>query len=246
MMYVLRELEHAIFLCKKGVCAEASCLGKEPVHEVDEAVAFYAGSLAPDKGVLMYNLAENRSKELVTTVNGTAGLSSKENVAIFKAFESAKDHIVANDCGRLRVDTTEISRLMTIPLVQSTLELTYLTDIRGVKMEEAEHAKRAIFAASVLPYVNSCNRSAAEIIYNNTKAGAAIVNHTAVHKAFENVYSCLNITSDDIGDPRLCTVPWLIKSTNYTKEPSKSIRGSKSSKKSNKDENGSKKGSKAF
>ena len=37
-MYVIRELEHAIFLCQTGSCDENSCLGKAPVHEVDEAV----------------------------------------------------------------------------------------------------------------------------------------------------------------------------------------------------------------
>jgi hypothetical protein len=186
----------------------------------------------------MYNLAENRSKESDTTVRGSSGPSSKDNVAILRAFESAKDHVVANDCDGLRVDTKEISRLMTIPLVQSTLEFAFLTDM-GVQMEEAEHAKRAIFAASVLPYVYSCNRSAAEIIYNNTKAGTATVNHTAVHKAFESVYKCLNVTSSDIGSPCLCTVPWLVK--NYTN----GLR-SKGSTKSNKGKSRSKKGSKAF
>ena len=81
-MYVIRELEHAIYLCSTGDCDENSCYGKPAVHEVDEAVVFYAGSLeGPDgsgDGVLTYNLADKRASDFKTageygdSVEGTA------------------------------------------------------------------------------------------------------------------------------------------------------------------------------
>ena len=96
--YVFRELEHANFLCNAGDCNEDSCLGKPAVHEVDEAVAFWVGSLegtdGSGNGVLMYDMAENRAKESGTVTNGLSGT----NTMMLALFNAAKDAIVDVDC----------------------------------------------------------------------------------------------------------------------------------------------------
>lgn len=201
-MYVIRELEHAIYLCETGDCAEESCLGKAAVHEVDEAVAFYAGSLAPE-GVLVYNLAEKRAPEFGTVADGSSTSSGRDdspvaqvNVDLLDAFNSAKDSIVGADCDGLRTDTTRIVQLMSIPLVQGTLKYT----ASGTAAAEDEQAERAIFAASVLPFVANCSTEDADVIYDNTKAGATTVDLAAVQTAFANNYECMGFTAADVGE----------------------------------------------
>lgn len=189
-MYVIRELEHAIYLCETGDCAEESCLGKGAVHEVDEAVAFYAGSLAPD-GVLFYNLANKLASEFGTATDGTAQV----NADLLEAFDSAKESIVGADCAGLRTDTTKIVQLMSIPLVQGTIKYT------GARAAaETDQAERVIFAASVLPFVANCSTEDADVIYDNTQAGATTMDIDAVKTAFANNYECMGISAADVGE----------------------------------------------
>ena len=191
-MYVIRELEHAIYLCETGDCAEESCLGKAAVHEVDEAVAFYAGSLAPE-GVLIYNLAETKGDEFMTNADdGTAQV----NVDLLEAFNEAKEAIVNADCTGGRNATTKIVQLMTIPLVQGTLKYT---EIGGTDGDDETQGERVALAASVLPFVAACNADDADVIYENTKAGATTVDLAAVQAAFANNYECMGMSAADIG-----------------------------------------------
>lgn len=201
-MYVIRELEHAIYLCETGDCAEESCLGKAAVHEVDEAVAFYAGSLAPD-GVLIYNLAQSKAEEFGTFADGTSEGKqdssipvAQVNVDLLDVFNSAKSAIVGADCAGLRGNTTRIVQLMTIPLVQGTLK--YAT-IGGPTADDETQGERVIMAATVLPFVAACNPDDADVIYENTKAGATTVDVAAIEEAFANNYDCMGITAADIG-----------------------------------------------
>jgi len=204
-MYVVRELEHAIYLCETGDCDENSCFGKPAVHEVDEAVAFYAGSLegtdGSGDGVLTYNLADNRASDFKTagengdSIEGTA----KVNIDLLEEFKKASDHIVNAECASVRDDTTRIVQLMTIPLIQGTLRYAYFTGEQNDTTQKSE-AEGAIFAASVLPFVAACNEADAEIIYENTKTGQAnSANFTAVKDAFERNYECMGVTPADVG-----------------------------------------------
>jgi hypothetical protein len=201
-MYVIRELEHAIYLCETGDCAEESCLGKAAVHEVDEAVAFYAGSLAPE-GVLIYNLAQSKAEEFGTFADGTSegkqdssSPVAQVNVNLLEDFNLAKESIVGADCTALRTDTTRIVQLMSIPLVQGTLKYT----AAGAAADEDEQAERVIFAATVLPFVAACSTEDADVIYDNTKAGATAVDLAAVKTAFANNYECMGISAADVGE----------------------------------------------
>jgi hypothetical protein len=79
------------------------------------------------------------------------------------------------------------------------LRYAYITDTEADAGEKSE-AEGAVFAAAVLPLVNSCNEEAAETIYNNLKVGqGGTANFAQVKQAFESVYSCLNIRCEDVG-----------------------------------------------
>lgn len=195
--YVFRELEHAIYLCETDDCAENSCFNKPAVHEIDEAVAFYVGSLegadGSGDGVLTYEMANNRGAEFGVAPNGL----STANIGMFEAFDDASEAIVANDCAGGRTATTTISQLNNIPLVQSLLKYTYLSkDGGGTKVHQAE---RVAYALNVLPIINGCSEADAETVYQNTKVGAATVDYDAVSQAVSNNYGCLGITAEDIG-----------------------------------------------
>jgi len=202
-MYVLREMEHAIYLCETGDCNENSCFGKPAVHEVDEAVAFYAGSLegtdGSGDGVLTYHLADNHASDFKTAgVDGdsTSG-TAKANYDILTVFDDASEHIVAADCAATRDDTTRMAQLMTVPLIQGVLLYTYKSGVLN-EGEKAE-AERAVFAATVLPLVAACSSSDADTIYEHTKTGATSTDFSVVKEALERNYDCLGISSSDIG-----------------------------------------------
>jgi hypothetical protein len=203
-MYVIRELEHAIFLCEDGDCDEESCLGKAAVHEVDEAVAFYAGSLegpeGSEDGLLPYRLADKRAANFKTAgedgdeEEGTA----KVNHDVIALFKQALDHIVAADCGGLREDTTAIVNKMKVPLIQGTMRYVYFTDILADTTDKSA-GELAIFSHAVLPFVNACNSTAADLIYEHTKIGKTETDLPMVKAAFESQYDCMGITGDDVG-----------------------------------------------
>jgi len=195
--YVFRELEHAIYLCETDDCTENSCYNKPAVHEVDEAVAFYVGSLegtdGSGEGVLTYDMANNRGEEFGVLSNGVATV----NVKMFESFDDASVAIVGNDCTGGRTATTALSQLNTIPLIQSLLKYTLITkDGSGTTIQQAE---RVAAAVNVLPYINFCSEADAETIYQNTKVGATAVDYDAVTQAVANNYGCLGITAEDIG-----------------------------------------------
>jgi hypothetical protein len=201
-MYVIRELEHSIYLCKTGDCGEKSCLGKAAV---DEAVAFYEGSLegfhGEGDGVLLYNLADKRAAQFKTAGrNGDSVLgTAKVNYDLLELLESASAHIASADCQSVRGNTTKIVRVMTIPLIQGTLRYIYLTEIEEGATPEKLDAEHAIFAACVLPFVAACNTADADKIYEHTKTGAVRTDFQVVKTAFENNYECMGITGADIG-----------------------------------------------
>jgi len=195
--YVLRELEHANYLCNTGDCAENSCFGKPAVHEVDEAVAFYVGSLegsdGSGEGVLTYDMANNRAAEFGT--ESTSGLANV-NVQMLESFNTASAAIVAADCAGGESATVVLAQLMAIPLVQNLLKYSLVTSQDGATAKQA--AERVAAAINVLPIVNSCSADDAKTIYENTKVGAT-VDYDAVAQAVANNYECLGISADDIG-----------------------------------------------
>jgi len=65
---------------------------------------------------------------------------------------------------------------------------------------EKEQAEGTTFAAAVLPKVHAYNTTAANIIYDNMKIGAAgTMNFRAVKAAFESVYVAMNVECAHVG-----------------------------------------------
>jgi hypothetical protein len=199
-MYVIRELEDAIDDCNKG-CATADC-NDDSVHALDEAVAFYTGSLQEEgNGQLMYALADKRCSNFNTC--GRDGDSSEGqsmvNFEIFADFDRMKSALGEKECDSARTFKESIVRQMFVPLIQGTLRYAYFTGVQPEGTQKSE-AEGAAFAAAVLPMVHACDADDAQTIYDSMKTGQAnTADFKAVKKAFEKNYACLGITCQDVG-----------------------------------------------
>ncbi|CAB9527994.1 expressed unknown protein [Seminavis robusta] len=196
-MYVIRELEDAVDDCNNN-CSTDDC-NDDQVHAWDEAVAFYTGSLTKQnakEGVLLYTLAQKRCLNFGTCGDdGVAGV----NTQIFNFFSAGKQHLQQGKCDDAKALVPKITSLMTIPLVQGTIRYAHIIGQESGMTEKAE-AEGAVFAASVLPVLHSCNAGDASTVYNNMKVGSgANVDFAAVKKAFEDNYACMGINCADVG-----------------------------------------------
>lgn len=202
-MYVIRELEDAIYDCEN--CSGDDC-NDDAVHALDEAVAFYAGSLegtdGSGDGVMVYALAEKRSPNFKTggpngdSVSGT----SKVNLDIFREFKNMQSKLMVKDCTAARVHRERIGQLIFIPMIQGTLRYAYITGTDPESTNKAE-AEGVAFAASVLPIVNACNSVSAQTIHDMMKPGVpnSMDSFKFVKAAFESNYGCMKITCADVG-----------------------------------------------
>lgn len=199
-MYVIREMEDAIDDCNKG-CATPEC-NDDAVHALDEAVAFYTGSLdAEDDGKLMYALADKRCQNFKTCGrDGDAeeGIS-KVNFNIFAGFDQMQTALLAKQCDSAAVAKERVVKQIFVPFVQGTIRYAYATGVLPDGTEKAE-AEGVAFAAAVLPVVHRCSPKDAQIIYDNMQTGQGnTADFSAVKRAFERNYNCMGITCQDVG-----------------------------------------------
>jgi hypothetical protein len=199
-MYLIREMEEAIDACESG-CDTCTDDGGE---SLDEAVAFYVGSLvAEGGGQFFYTLAQKRCENFGTCgrEGGSADINevAKVNYEIMEQFEQMKAALQAQDCNTAFTVKDRIAQLMTIPLIQGTIRYAYVTGVLPDGSEKAE-AEGFAFAASVLPWINSCSEASANTIAQNMRQGQAnTADYAAVKKAFEDTYKCLGISCADVG-----------------------------------------------
>jgi len=195
-MYVIRELEDALDDCERG-CDTDEC-NEDAVHALDEAVAFYSGSLTVTEngnGILLYALAEKRCANFLTCEDGEA----RVNTNIFTLFRRMQNNLVTEDCTAAREDKEAITKQMYVPMIQGTLRYAYISGEEDDQSEKPE-AEGATFAAAVLPKVHKCSPADAAIIYDNMRiAQSTPVDFVAVKEAFERNYDCLGITCEDVG-----------------------------------------------
>jgi hypothetical protein len=202
-MYVIRELEDALMDCENG-CDRDDC-NDDAVHALDEAVAFYTGSVqgsdGSGEGVLPYALAQKRAINFKTcgqngdSTEGTA----KANIDIFRHFSHMQQKLLQRDCVSAWTDKERIAQLMAAPLIQGVLRYAYITNTDPEANRKAE-SEGATFAAAVLPLVHHCSPMDAFTIYENMKTGQAnTCDFAEVKKAFERNYQCLGLTGKDIG-----------------------------------------------
>jgi hypothetical protein len=206
-MYVIHEIEDAITDCENNCITPGSqdC-NSDPVHAIDEAAAFYAGSLegvaakgVPDEGKLVFRLAEKRCADF-GTCTGTQGQAAA-NAEIVAKLQKSQVELKNSRCVNVVPLKKRIVELMSIPLIQGSLRYAWKVaedSTAGLK----EKAEGAVFAAAILPRVAACNPDVAKLISDNMKIDAA--NHmsagfVAIKQAFESTYACLGITCEDIG-----------------------------------------------
>ena len=218
-MYVLHEFEDAVADCRAGDIYDndKTPTGAAP-HAWDEGVAFYAGSLEGEaggsSGQLLHNLAQKRCGRMDTC---DADGMAEANVEIYKLFDQGRDEIQAEKCDDAAATLKKIIPLMTLPLVQGTVEYAYKSDPKstydckhqaeGERDCLKEWAEGWAFAAAALPQIAKCDADAAEVVRKNLevppaggKAGDQVPDgYMKVKEAVEGTYECLGITCEQVG-----------------------------------------------
>jgi len=206
-MYVIHEIEDAITDCENNCITPGSqdC-NSDPVHAIDEAAAFYAGSLegaaakgVPDEGKLVFRLAEKRCANF-GTCTGTQGQAAV-NAEIVAKLQKAQIELKHSRCVNVVPLKKRIVDLMSIPLIQGSLRYAWKVD-QEPNAGAKEKAEGAVFSAAILPRIAACDAAKAKIISDNMKIDATnpmSAGFAAVKKAFEDTYECLGITCEDIG-----------------------------------------------
>eukprot|EP00555_Chaetoceros_dichaeta_P014539 CAMPEP_0198273732 /NCGR_PEP_ID=MMETSP1447-20131203/57799_1 /TAXON_ID=420782 /ORGANISM="Chaetoceros dichaeta, Strain CCMP1751" /LENGTH=570 /DNA_ID=CAMNT_0043967549 /DNA_START=44 /DNA_END=1756 /DNA_ORIENTATION=- len=197
-MYVLREFEDALNDCVPD-CSD--CMD-DSVHNWDEGVALYTGSLeeadgAPD-GKLLHQIADDHCTLFKTCSrkgNQEDG-TSKVNLDLLALFDMGQDQIIKRQCEAVRETKKKIADLMYIPLIQGVLLNSYRLESEGLQVEEA---MGAVFSASILPRIHAVNEQAAKTIYNNMRVNARSTSYISVRDAFLSVYKDLNIDCGQVG-----------------------------------------------
>jgi hypothetical protein len=208
LMFVIRGLEEAMAECNE-VCVSGAC-GDAVVHSLDQAVAFYAGSLegrdGSGDGVMLYNLADKRALNFKTAGENSDSLegTSYVNIQVVREFQRAQLFLLEGDCPSAEVTKTNIVNLMKVPLIQGVLRYAYVREFGNLGTEEISQkaeAEGASFAAAVLPWVHACERVDADIIYDTMRVGSTPQKDSFndVKEAFERNYKCLGISCADVG-----------------------------------------------
>jgi hypothetical protein len=205
-MYVIHEIEDAISDCTNS-CTNpgAQDCNADPVHAIDEAAAFYAGSLEGTSatgntaGKLIFRLAEKRCSNFGTCTGPQN--QAKANQMVIAKLQEAQTELKNARCSNVPALRDSIVSLMSIPLVQGSLRYAWKV-AEDPQAGETEKAEGAVFSAAILPRVAKCDAAKAKIISDNMKIDAGTfmsAGFTAVKQAFEATYCCLGITCADIG-----------------------------------------------
>jgi hypothetical protein len=199
-MYVLRELEDALDDC----AANDATRNADSVEALDEAVAFYTGSLEGTKGtgtgVFIYSLANKRCINFKTCGDNGDQIegNAKNNVVIFEKFSEMQANLAKKDCSAARLNKEAIAKTLFVPMIQGALRYAYKQSQPDT--DAVAEAEGAIFAAAVLPIVAKCNPDSAAFIFEQMKPNSGnTADFAAVKSAFENNYRCMGITCSDVG-----------------------------------------------
>merc|ERR1719316_83282 len=206
-MYVIHEMEDAINDCQNS-CTDPgnqNC-NADPVHAIDEAAAFYAGSLegsgaaGNSDGKLIFRLAEKRCGNFGTCLGDQN--QAKANQMVIAKLQEAQTELKNARCSNVPALRDSVVSLMSIPLVQGSLRYAWKV-AEDPQAGETEKAEGAVFSAAILPRVDKCDAAKAKLISDNMKinagAGSMTDGFKAVKEAFEATYCCLGITCADIG-----------------------------------------------
>jgi hypothetical protein len=207
-MAVIQSMETAITNCEK-MCT-ANCTD-DPVHSIDEAVAYYAGSLEGEtggssSGKFLYDLANQRALQMKTAGDygndsvGTAYVNGK----IVQEFERMQQFILQKQCYEASLSKKLIVNAMKVPLIQGVLKLAYTLAYENpvaIADSETVAAEGAAMIAAILPYFHVCDASGSRDVYEMMKVGSntSAINFDFIKQTLEKSYDCLGVYCNDIG-----------------------------------------------
>jgi len=202
-MEVAHQLSKAVEQCGKDGA----------VHHVDEAVAYYAGSLSTDpnteEGILLNALAQVRAHQSKTaghTGDADTG-GAYVNIKVFHHINEMKEFVTAGtteDCGKALLAKDEILALMKIPLIQGVIRYAHIRQYDYPELlvdQERTRAEGATFAATVLPFIHACDPKAAALVsdYMRVESDNHKFRFSAVRNALESTYACLGFSCEYVG-----------------------------------------------
>jgi hypothetical protein len=196
-MEVIRQLHLSVSYCRARKYPEAE-------NAIDKAVVLYAGSLTAEEGnegILLYALAQVRSRQMNTTKLRDTMDDAYVNIEIFKEFKAIQLAVQKNAtlCDNADASRQKIVDLMKIPLIQSVVFYAYRNQFdQDAEEQQQISAEAATFAAIALPWIHNCNPEQANIVYENMRLGAA-TNFSQVKQALEQTFACMNINCTTIG-----------------------------------------------
>jgi hypothetical protein len=144
-------VEKCLQECTKGqICTQAT----EPC---DTAIATYAGSMegaeGTGQGYLLYSLADQLCAEFATCsgsggigdpkqedIEGTAGV----NLKIIQQFQSGRYDLEVGNCQLADLIKSRIVQLMTVPLIQGTLDRPTVFNIRTKTLKKKRDARLSL------------------------------------------------------------------------------------------------------
>lgn len=205
-MYVIHEMEDAIDDCKRNAPRD----NDDPAVEAwDEAWAFYTGSLlagnsSAGDGKLLYTLAHLRCNNFGTCdATNPASVIAPVNEEVVKLFNQGQSQMNRRSCDDAVETKNKIVRLMTVPLMQGTIRYVYAAKTDPVEGDERakSHAEGWAFSAAMLPLVNYCDRSVADMLRKNfLPENEPMTDDPAdVVRKLSSVYRCLGFSCEDVG-----------------------------------------------
>ena len=210
-MEVVRGLNAAVADCQAG-------LG-DAAYSIDAAAVLYTGSLTAqqnDQGILLFALAEVRAHQMNTgghlgdnsddaTASSNGGSvntgDSAVNAEIMREFNRMQAFVTSRDCTGATASKVKIVTLMKIPMIQGVMRYAYIRDKdQPTNQQDLQRAQAegAVFAATILPFVYTCDTRVAKVIHENMKMGAT-TKFADVKNALERSYACMGIVCKDIG-----------------------------------------------
>jgi hypothetical protein len=226
LMQVIRSIEESLDTCLVGLTTSTSNSDpvqiidggsttstsnsdpdKDPVQKMDQAVAFYVGSMEGQdgfgSGVLLYYEADRLCADFFTCGMSPSEFSedgtSYVNREVIRQFQAAQRNVLAGSCEDAKVNKERIVQLMQIPLIQGVFKYGYERS-KAVQPDLKLEAEGATYAAAVLPFLHACSPSDAEVVYLNMKVGhGGQADFGAVKAAFERQYDCLGLLCEEVG-----------------------------------------------
>ena len=163
----------------------------------------------------MFALAHNRANQFSTQkkISDTKH-EAMVNAHVRSRIEEMRDYLKGRWCANATALIDPIVAQMTVPLLQGTIRYAYHGDslaqanFMAKKDLKKERAEGWAFLAAVLPQIDNCDHSVAEMLKANMMYGVKepmSAGYEEVVRQLQSVYGCLDVTCADVGgytDPK--------------------------------------------